>query len=242
MEPDEGETPVFVATQSPASDVPAFTFEADPDLGIEKRVIFDAAVAGDAEVGLRAQGYTEDEIARSEPLIRNADAMMQAVSKDTEAGIRQGLSALAGLLPGNPRSIKRIINMASAYQVSATVVFGRDFRPGQERWRQLIMFVVLSSERPRIWEALLRERDLADRVCACLEPGADWPDLPGKPEDDVHEAARDRRALAILRDDGALGLLRTEAIPDPDGTSVTTRLTEDALADFRILMPLKARS
>lgn len=66
--------------------------------------------------------------------------------------------------------------------------------------------------------------------------------MPGKPEEDDDAAALDRRVLSLLQDGGARGLLRTDAIPDPVGAAVTTRLIVAALAGYRVPMPLKARS
>ncbi len=100
---------------------------------------------------------------RTTTQIINREAAMRAASSErTETEIRHGISALKAELPDNPRRIKRIINMIATYQASAQSVLGVD--PGTDRWRQLVLWIVLMSEHPEGWRILSARPHLADKV------------------------------------------------------------------------------
>ncbi|MBD8894011.1 KAP family P-loop NTPase fold protein [Roseibium litorale] len=68
-----------------------------------------------------------------------------------------GLRPLKAFLPVNPRRIKRIINMVSAYQASAQATEGIDL--GTDRWQQLVLWILIMCEYPNVWEAMVRSED-----------------------------------------------------------------------------------
>jgi len=103
------------------------------------------------------------EAARRADKVMNFGEMLRAASSEhTDQSIRHGLSDLKNELPGNPRRIKRIINMVAIYQASAQSV--RRTRRGSNEWRQLVLWVILMSEHPEAWRILSANPDFADLV------------------------------------------------------------------------------
>ena len=85
---------------------------------------------------------------------------------ETGRELQHGLARLAerdaNVFPSNPRRIKRIINMVAMYQATASAAIG--VHPGTDRWRQLVLWIILMAEHPGAWRILCEEPSLADRV------------------------------------------------------------------------------
>ncbi|WP_350333349.1 P-loop NTPase fold protein [Coralliovum pocilloporae] len=188
---------------------------------------------------LRARQVSEADISASKARIAETVAIASATSDEADRQIRFALSDFSTLLPDNPRRIKLIINMMATYQNSALQALDA-FDLGGERWQQLLAFVILSTERAWIWERLLRDEALSGRLLPLVgKPEADWQKLAQS--DEEGGSSLDRDVCKILSDDLAHGLLFTGWKQKEGGTATPIRLTQDALADFRILMPLTKR-
>ncbi len=91
-------------------------------------------------------------------IINRKKAIRAASSETAEQDVRHALAPLKGLLPTNPRRIKRIVNMITVYQSSAQVAFGVDEKSVD--WYQLMLWVILMSEHPQCWSLLVTDPDL----------------------------------------------------------------------------------
>ena len=164
------------------------------------------------------------------------------------------LAQLAESLPNNPRQIKRIMNAFSIYESVGRLYFnyqlteqsGREGAVRAERWRQLALWVTLSTEWPGTWRAIARRpeildvaygdaADLAEREAAFLDSLE-----PGEEEAVVG-------ALKRMRKSRSLRALLDRAAPAPASASDTptvadfaaTRLDAEAVREFnRIIWEL----
>ncbi|MFW8589003.1 hypothetical protein ACOJBM_41935 [Rhizobium beringeri] len=117
--------------------------------------------------------------------ILNRERMLRAATaRSTETVVRQhGLKPLKHFLPANPRRIKRIINMVSAYQASAQSTQG--VKQGSDKWKQLVIWVVMMSEYPQIWKMLVTDPDRSAQLLDLIKASKKGeaivpPGLPGR--------------------------------------------------------------
>ena len=88
--------------------------------------------------------------------------LKSATIGDSEDQIKHALLDIKHLLPGNPRRIKRIINMIAVYQDSAQLTFR--IRLNSTRWKTLVIWVLIMAEDPETWRVLCSYPDLADAL------------------------------------------------------------------------------
>ncbi|MEL6258369.1 MAG: hypothetical protein AAFQ67_04870, partial [Pseudomonadota bacterium] len=115
------------------------------------------------------EGATPEQEKRARFAQREA-VFAAASSKQTEADIRHGLSGLTGVLPSNPRRIKRIVNMIALYQASAQSAAG--VREGSDEWKALALWIILMAEHPKDWRRLCENHANADKIVTA-SPDAD---------------------------------------------------------------------
>jgi hypothetical protein len=223
-------------------------------------------VEADARAGLAKTDRAEDQEAaarRTENLIREASAqadpehraafekeaerilnrermLRAATARSTETVVRQhGLRPLKDFLPANPRRIKRIINMVSAYQASAQSTQG--VRQGSDKWKQLVIWVVIMSEYPQIWKTLVTAPDgcaqLLDLIQASKK-GATVvpPKLPEGASD--ADKAKYSALIALLATPGLVPLLRGDPFIADEGTHSPARIDTEASEWLRRLTPI----
>jgi hypothetical protein len=97
-----------------------------------------------------------------------------AADADYKGEVFNILSQLADGMPNNPRQIKRIVNAFAIYEAVGRLYFNYQLtaqgsKEGDlraRRWRQLAMWVTLSTEWPDIWRALARTPELIDVALA----------------------------------------------------------------------------
>lgn len=120
----------------------------------ETKAARDAAI----ESFLSFTGISDD---GSDPDLNAAKA--ESLAEDTDATDQVGhrLTALAELLPDNPRRVKRLINMISVYQISAQSTLGLD-ADTDPRWQGLALWILLMTEQPDAWILLCDEPKLVD--------------------------------------------------------------------------------
>lgn len=160
------------------------------------------------------------------------------------------LGQLAESLPNNPRQIKRIMNAFSIYESVGRLYFnyqlteqsGREGAVRAERWRQLAIWVTLSTEWPETWRAIARRPEILDIAYGEAKDDTAFLDSlePG-------EEAAVTGALKRMRKSRSLRALLDRAGPAPRGGSDTptavdfaaTRLDAEAVREFnRIIWEL----
>ncbi len=157
--------------------------------------------------------------------INREGAMLAASSSRSDDEIKHGISNLKDELPGNPRRIKRIINMIAAYQSSAQSVMGID--GGTDEWRQLVLWIVLMSEHPESWCILCADPELAEAVIK-----GDVDNKLAKASTNTDENPK-IKALRRLNETAVAKLIRGDAFA---GTKV--QLDKKAISWLRRLTPL----
>jgi KAP family P-loop domain/TIR domain len=164
------------------------------------------------------------------------------------------LSQLADSLPNNPRQIKRIVNAFAIYETVGRLYFNYQLTvQGSEngelrarRWRQLALWVTLSTEWPDIWRAIARTPKLIN--VALAEPPAKGKlqqKLLAEQFDDAQRNLLKNVLHRLAHDYSLLRLLQVHPRPpirqgQPEGQSVTgfpeVRLEPAAIYDFNRIM------
>ena len=89
-------------------------------------------------------------------------ALRSAADEKVQAATQHRLEPISGVLPPNPRQIKRIINAIALFQEIARTRL--EIQPETQRWRQLALWIVLMTEWPQSWTTLAKWPDLVTRV------------------------------------------------------------------------------
>ena len=95
--------------------------------------------------------------------VREAGAIEAARSPVAADEIGHYLQDLHGLMPNNPRQIKRIVNMIALYQASALAAL-EDYGQGGEKWRRMVLWVLLMGSEPGVWRMLDDDPSRADKL------------------------------------------------------------------------------
>nr|ALU64577.1 hypothetical protein [Rhizobium leguminosarum bv. viciae]KZB02865.1 hypothetical protein A4A59_08340 [Rhizobium leguminosarum] len=193
------------------------------------------------EVSAQTASEHRDVFEKAATRILNRERMLRAATaRSTETVVRQhGLKPLKHFLPANPRRIKRIINMVSAYQASAQSTQG--VKQGSDKWKQLVIWVVMMSEYPQIWKMLVTDPDrsaqLLDLIKASKKGEAIVP--PGLPEDASDtDKVRHIALTALLATPGLTPLLRGDPFTGDEDTHSPACIDTDASEWLRRLTPI----
>ena len=171
----------------------------------------------------------------------NRERMLRtATARSTEKVVRShGLKPLKDYLPANPRRIKRIVNMVSAYQASAQSAEGVTL--GSVEWKQLVIWVVIMSEYPQIWKALVTRPEQADELLNLIEASSPVEEvsLPDLPDDASNEQKVRYSALAeMIAAPGLVPLLRGDPFTGKDQATSPARIGKEAALWLRRLTPI----
>jgi hypothetical protein len=162
-----------------------------------------------------------------------------STSEKTEEDIRHGIEPVAPFLPGNPRRIKRIVNMVSAFQESGQVAQKID--PLSVQWRQLVLWTVIMSEYPRAWRTLVLD-EAAARAVVDLVRDADQDGTvtltPLKKSASDDEKAHRAMLADMASNRGFIRLLRGDPFNEAQSGSDDHALDGDTLVWLRRLTPL----
>ncbi|WP_171821258.1 P-loop NTPase fold protein [Rhizobium leguminosarum] len=193
------------------------------------------------EVSAQTASEHRDVFEKAATRILNRERMLRAATaRSTETVVRQhGLKPLKHFLPANPRRIKRIINMVSAYQASAQSTQG--VKQGSDKWKQLVIWVVMMSEYPQIWKMLVTDPDrsaqLLDLIKASKKGEAIVP--LGLPEDASDtDKVRHIALTALLATPGLTPLLRGDPFTGDEDTHSPACIDTDASEWLRRLTPI----
>jgi hypothetical protein len=214
---------------------------------MEKTIMGAQLTIADVAEELKGTGdFSDEQIAAADSAIRENVAIAQSTGAGDEA-IRHRLHDLADKLPANPRRMKRIFNMTSAYQASATILFGDRYLQDHDNWERLVRFVILASEHPREWQLLLSDKALAKQVIENPKFSAETieekfgTNLGANPGDDK-KTDYENHMLFLNRE---IQALLYDKIPEndrgEDHLTHTVFIHKDALDDFRLLMPIGHR-
>lgn len=94
--------------------------------------------------------------------IASTEIINQTLAKDTEAKTAEGLLDFVGLLPNNPRRVKRINNLVMMYQLSVKQLDAAT--EDTHIWKRVALWVILMSEYPKLWEMLCAEPKILDAL------------------------------------------------------------------------------
>jgi hypothetical protein len=157
-----------------------------------------------AQEGVDASATDTMYRAAAEQILTEEAVFVSATSEQTEEDVRHGIAPLMPHLPGNPRRIKRIVNMVSAFQESAQIAERID--PLSREWRQLALWTVIMSEYPQVWRMLVTEEGMAEALLALVaQADADGRVSPPALKKGATEAEKARAArLAGIADDPKL--------------------------------------
>jgi len=95
--------------------------------------------------------------------VREAAAIEAARSPAAADEIGHYLQDLHALMPNNPRQIKRIVNMVALYQASALAAL-EGYEQGGEKWRRMVLWVLLMGSEPGVWRILNDDPGRADKL------------------------------------------------------------------------------
>jgi hypothetical protein len=223
-------------------------------------------VEAQARANLAATDSTEEQeaaVQRTEQLIREASAntsaeqreefekaatrvldrermLRAATARSTEEEVKQhGLKPLSDFLPTNPRRIKRIVNMVSAYQASAQSTQGVVL--GSDRWKQLVIWVVIMSEYPQVWKTLVTDATLSTRLLGLIQMSS-----RGKPvvlpelSKDASDADKAQQSIlaTLLATPGLMPLLRGDPFAEENYAHSPACIDADASQWLRRLTPI----
>lgn len=173
--------------------------------------------------------------------ILNRERMLRAATaRSTETVVRQhGLKPLMDFLPANPRRIKRIINMVSAYQASAQSTQG--VAQGSDKWKQLVIWVVIMSEYPQVWKTLVTNSDLSTQLLDLIQTSKRGEtvvtsELPKDASD--ADKVRYSALAALLATPGLIPLLRGDPFIGDEDIRSPARIDADAREWLRRLTPI----
>lgn len=173
--------------------------------------------------------------------ILNRERMLRAATaRSTETVVRQhGLKPLMDFLPVNPRRIKRIINMVGAYQASAQSTLG--VKQGSDKWKQLVIWVVIMSEYPQVWKTLVTDSDLSTRLLDLIQASKKGesvapPELPENASDT--DKAKHLALTALMATPGLIPLLRGDPFTGDEDAPSPARIDPEASAWLRRLTPI----
>lgn len=173
--------------------------------------------------------------------ILNRERMLRAATaRSTETVVRQhGLKPLMDFLPVNPRRIKRIINMVGAYQASAQSTLG--VKQGSDKWKQLVIWVVIMSEYPQVWKTLVTDSDLSTLLLDLIQASKKGesvapPELPENASDT--DKAKHLALTALMATPGLIPLLRGDPFTGDEDAPSPARIDPEASAWLRRLTPI----
>jgi hypothetical protein len=189
----------------------------------------------------KAAPARRDELRKASQTILNRERMLRtATARSAETEIRShGLAPLKQFLPGNPRRIKRIVNMVSAYQASAQSTEG--IAPGSDKWKQLVIWVVIMSEYPQIWRELVTDPSIAAELFEQIKLSGDKETVVLPPLDDgASEADKNRyeELTLLLLTPGLVPLLRGDPFAEEGKDISVARIDMDARGWLRRLTPI----
>lgn len=178
-------------------------------------------------------------------------ARQLVVATGADAGyqqqVRNILTGLAGSLPNNPRQIKRIFNAFAVYETVGRLYFRYQVGAGQgdevhaRRWRQLALWVTLSTDWPETWRRIARRPELLEAAYAATpkaQKAAEKSLADGLSEEGVADLAATLRRLR--NDDQLRGLLAGDgtapAGADPAALFAATALEPAAVYEFNRIM------
>ncbi len=150
-------------------------------------------------------------------------AMRSAVDESLQQATQHRLVPIAGVLPANPRQIKRIINAVAFLQEIARIAEG--IQPGSKEWCNMALWVVVMTEWPRSWAKMSHYPRLIDRL---RNPSLQ--DTDGLPEQKLMASW-----LKTIREDVGLVALLDFSSKNPQWTEA--RLEADDIRRFRNFMP-----
>ncbi len=206
-------------------------------------------IAEQSEAIQRSETRIEERISKAAPekqeglrkatrTILNRESMLRAATaKSAEAEIRQhGLDPLKNYLPGNPRRIKRIVNMVGAYQASAQSTSGVAL--GSDKWKQLVLWIVIMSEYPQVWHRLVKDDVLSATLFDAIQNSGTEKTIEIPPLDD--EASDEQKAIAaLLKTPGLVPLLRGDPFAAQKGAPSPARIDTTARNWLRRLTPIE---
>ena len=188
---------------------------------IEQRV---ASASADRQATLRKAGET---------YLNRAKMQRAATARSTREEIkRHGLRPLKEALPANPRRIKRIINMVSAYQASAQAIEKVDL--GSARWQQLVLWILIMCEYPKVWQETVRSRDFTENLFGSLRSRSPATS-DASPDGEDHTSPLIKE---ILANDNLVRLLEGVPFAGKDDAPSPAALSPDAVSWLRRLTPI----
>ncbi len=188
---------------------------------IEQRV---ASASADRQATLRKAGET---------YLNRAKMQRAATARSTREEIkRHGLRPLKEALPANPRRIKRIINMVSAYQASAQAIEKVDL--GSARWQQLVLWILIMCEYPKVWQEMVRSRDFTESLFGSLRARSPATS-DASPDGEDHTSPLIKE---ILANDNLVRLLEGVPFAGKDDAPSPAALSTDAVSWLRRLTPI----
>ncbi|WP_092782801.1 P-loop NTPase fold protein [Rhodospira trueperi] len=193
------------------------------------------------EASAQATPETRAAFEKAANRILDRERMLRAATaRSTETVVRQhGLRPLKDFLPANPRRIKRIVNMVSAYQASAQATEGVAL--GSDQWKQLVIWVVIMSEYPQVWKTLVTDPDLTTRLLNEIKGSKPGDDIvpPALPDDASEDDKASHAALAtLLATPGLVSLLRGDPFAEKGKEGSAPGIDVDASEWLRRLTPL----
>ncbi|WP_346910744.1 P-loop NTPase fold protein [uncultured Roseibium sp.] len=186
----------------------------------------------------KAAPEKQEDLRKATQSILNRESMLRAATaRSAEAEIRRhGLSPLKDYLPGNPRRIKRIVNMVGAYQASAQSTNGVAL--GSDKWKQMVIWVVIMSEYPQVWHQLVKNDMLSATLFEAIENSGTEKTIELPLLDD--EASDEQKAIAaLLKIPGLVPLLRGDPFATKKGVPSPARIDTTARNWLRRLTPIE---
>jgi hypothetical protein len=205
----------------------------------QKQRAIQSLIAGSGLEG-ESRDVAEQEGARQMAIALGADAGYQAQ-------VRNILTGLANSLPNNPRQIKRIFNAFAVYETVGRLYFqyAADIEQAGEvqarRWRQLALWVTLSTDWPETWRRIARQPTLLEAAYGPTAKARKAAEAKLAANLSAADAADLARILLRLRNDGQLsGLLAGSRTPvaSDDATALfaSTALEPAAVYEFNRIM------
>ncbi len=115
-------------------------------------------------------------------------ALRSAADEQVQQATKHRLEPISSVLPANPRQIKRIINSIGLFQEVARLQLG--VQPDTQRWRQLVLWIILMTEWPSTWTTLSKWPALLARI----HDGSDKSEIEGVSTQDANKWVEDIRS------------------------------------------------
>lgn len=130
----------------------------EPAVSIEEQNAQLASLRATAETRFAGSGDTVRDAAQR--VLYSKAALRAGTSEATEHETRHALLTIVDRLPVNPRRIKRILNMVSIYQLTALEL--QQVALGSHEWKQLVLWIILMSERAEAWKEICATGTVAE--------------------------------------------------------------------------------